>query len=773
MNLIKKYLQQNLRFTQRTLYLLILCGFAPMLAGCGQTTSQGADAAPSEPLVGRYMEHTVQISENPDTAGVNLESSVLVLAADQEEVRLLTNRLLETVSVDQGISFQNGTALPDKIKGYMEQREVYQTIAASPRGTYAFTRKKNTGEYESMLLTSSGDLEVINGLPQNVMAYFYCGTDGRFYCVVNTSIYQVEEDGQEGDSLKVVLIHDKLTDSIDYLATNGEMLYVWNSQNGLTLLDAETGEWQHDEVLEDFLNEFTHSKTDAGTFPLLLYPMPDNGGVYAAVSKGLYHHVPGGNMIEQMMDGTLTYMSREDTDFRDIEVLADSFLILYGDGSLRRYAYDTEVTTQPETTLTIYSLYEDYNLALAIAAFRNLHPDIYVTYEIAVTSGNGVTPQDALQNLSKDISGQSGPDVFMTDGLSYENYMEKGVFLDLAPYFQEWITENYFYHVTDLFWEEDALYTLPMVFELPVLVGPGDALHGVESLADLADLAEDARSTQPRYPILNVRDAADALELLSISSSGAWQRPDGTLDREAVTVFLTDVKRIYEAQMAGMRPEDYPITDYQAGNYDLPAMDAATYALESIQYGFPYFGGVLNPSLMTFPAFQGMINAEEDEYISFPGQVPGSCIPVSKLAVNQASKEKELAVEFVHFALSAQFQKDALLNGVPINKTAYEHWQEFPERYRSLGVGVHDLLNQPVVTDNLTGVTHQIPVYWPSKAEFGKLTALINQVSALNLCDARIYEAVITYGQKALRDELTISNAVEAMEQEVLLYLAE
>lgn len=80
---------------------------------------------------------------------------------------------------------------------------------------------------------------------------------------------------------------------------------------------------------------------------------------------------------------------------------------------LVRYAFDPDIPSVPEKELTVYSLYDNYQMRTAITEFREENPDVYVDYETAMTGDDAMTVSDAIKTLNTNIMAGEGQTEFV------------------------------------------------------------------------------------------------------------------------------------------------------------------------------------------------------------------------------------------------------------------------------------------------------------------------------------------------------------------------
>lgn len=134
------------------------------------------------------------------------------------------------------------------------------------------------------------------------------------------------------------------------------------------------------------------------------------------------------------------------------------------------------------------------------------------------------------------------------------------------------------------------------------------------------------------------------------------------------------------------------------------------------------------------------------------------------LAVNETSKVKEQALEFVVYALSKQFSTESYIG---MGSTNWDVLEEQIRRNEDEGISAF------MSFEDINGKEQMVEVDNPSEEELAALRQILETCQGVSQCDSRVYDAVIEVGAKALTDEITIEDALKEIEKKVSLYLAE
>lgn len=735
-----------------TLVLLICSGCGNAAGNLGQVSAEGE--------MGRYVEEEV----GPEGE----EGSFAGLFQGDGELRLIGQNGGDQISADGGESFSEAEDMP---KGQGEDNVVLLSVTGSFDGSRILMEYVG-GIRRWRLVTADGGEIVSANLGEDEYPSFYPGAD-CFYMKKSCEIYRI--DGESGEI-------QFLTESTNYplyLAADSEMLFILHA-NGVLLYDLNKKNVaeKQDEVLSEFFSQRQEAFLN-DISSVFLYPCEDE--VYILTHEGVYVHELYGNEMERIVDGNSCGIGDIGRGFLGMAVSEAEgekiFYILYTDGKFLRYVKDMSLPTEPEASLRIYSLYDDGNIRQAVSAFRSKYPDLLIKYEVGMNPGYGGTVEDALRNLSTELASGTGPDILAADDIPFVTYGEKGVLADLSFLGEGMTDEDYYEAVSKSFATESGLYVMPLTFALPVLAVDSEkaaSLGEIKELSQLADLLEQTAAGEES--VIGFLSAEEALRLFAQSSMGAWETEEGRLDRNAVAEFLAQVKRIYDIQMRNL-PENVQEMDFYGAGW---GSGENTLARRQGSYGLsealniklmafpeqPFCGGYLSGSAEDFPMTLGKLKYMGFEYIQMPGQSYGTCLPATLMAMNGATEHEEESRLFLEYIFSPEFQGNVSLNGTPVNRGAFLQRQESPEGenmepYAAMGYAMPD------------GSVVSLEIYWPSKEDFTRLESLTDNISGVNYCDNRIYEAVIGLGQAALTGEAGIEETVDAIEKELELYLAE
>lgn len=774
------------RRTGRWTACLLVCVMM-LLQGCGSKGNGpaggqggGAGEAPAvsqeeggegERTMGRYLEKEMTLPD--DVAAVGYPTLCLQ-KLENGELMLIEQTAGVYVSADNGGSWKRKDA-----PWLRELRERYiSSMAIGPDGSVALVYISSSEEGEENEYNPAGlyvdpegnqtTVEVPGG--EKIYLFSFSG-DGRLYAsTMEHKMYELDPAGGEAKRLYEA---EGMSESVCF--TDSYMIDI--TSRGLLFYDrANEMTAEGDKVLQDFIMENVGDEIGAnsGSYSVIMVPGEDRDVVCFACESGLYRHVIGGTAVEQVMAGSLSSLGDPMMSLAGMAVLPDNeFAILYTNGKMYRYVYDPDIPTIPDQQVGIYSLNENYAVRQAVSLFQKQHPEVYVRYEVGMTTGSGMTSEDAVKNLNTRIMSGSGPDLLVLDGLPRSSYEEKGVLMDLSEIAAGMSGEDaLFPNLVEACREDGKLFYLPLRFRLPLLVGDPQITGNVTDLSALADAVEELRSRYPQGGITGLSAEGKALRTLGINCSGSWTDPkSGSVDREKLKEFLTQAKRIYQAEIAGLGEEEQKEyrSHYESSMRWSGAMeyfaDASNGGL-NIAMGEQKLGmGMVHMIDGDFNMISTLANQEADfGFGVWQGQIQNGFVPRGMIGISSGAQENGPALEFFRFLYGRELQDIEVPTGLPMNMASFEHLKENP-REDDMGISIG--------TSAPDGTSFDLDIRWSTEADFEALKKMVQSATAVCAGDAVIEEVVYEVGQKALNGSVSADDAVTEILKKAAIYLAE
>jgi len=597
------------------------------------------------------------------------------------------------------------------------------------------------------------------------------GKDNRLYgYAMSGKAYEIEPNTNEG---KLLFETEGLTDFVCFT----EQYMIDLTSRGVIFYDTENEMLaSEDQVLHDFIADTVGNEIGSysDAFCMVMAEGEEENSIYLACQNGLYRHVIGGTTVEQVVDGSLSSMGNPMMMLAGMAVLPDNvFMVLYSDGTLCRYVYNPDIPTVPEEQVSIYSLTENYAVRQAVSLFQKQHPEAYVRYEIGLNTGSGMTSEDAIKNLNTRIMSGSGPDLLVLDGLPRYSYEEKGVLLDLTEIAGSLSGEEaLFPNLVEACKENGKLYYLPLRFRMPLVVGDQKSIGSITDLKSLADAVEALRGEYPEGALTGLAAEEKLLRTLGITCSGTWTDPKtGAIDQEKLKEFLTQAKRIYEAEVSGITEEER--TEYKTW-YDnsinwsgaMEYFATADSAGVNIAMGEQKIGmGITFMMDGDFNTISTLANQEENfGFGAWQGQIRNGFIPKGMVGILAGSKDSELAWTFFRFLFGRELQDIEVSTGLPMNMASFETLKENP-REDDMGISIS--------SSGADGKSFGLDIRWVTEEHFTELKRMVESASAVCAGDAVIEEVVYEVGQRALTGSSSVDDAVAEIVKKAAIYLAE
>lgn len=539
---------------QKIIKLLAMVGFLILLSGCGKNANNvdnmGADGNTDVgKAMGRYIETVYDLPEDVSRYNdiTRLEDGSLILydyntgcytskddgmSWEKQENSWIDNEKYVEVYKQQITVAQNGSVFMI----YSTQKEDPQTPDEEFL-TYLHYLYVDPLGVETEILTDMS-YEKDNYISS---AWFF---ENRLFGIgVDQKIYEIRTD--QG-TCQELFASD--TEVARLFFANGILIGISKEQAYLYDLNQKTL-LEQDNVLNQFLVQNV-SEMNSMYCPISITNGEENNIFYLGLRSGLFRHVIGGNAMEKVIDGTLSTFGDPSARVMGLEVLDNGdFLVQFSNRQCIQYHYDETVPTVPEKQLKVYSLADNTMIRQAIALYRKKNPDVMIAYEVGMEAGQGVTKEDAIKNLNTEMMSGSGPDILVLDDLPVGSYMEKGILQDLTPLVEDLTTkEEYFENILRTFEEDEKITMIPINFQIPMMVGDKDTIGKITDLKTLADSVEEIRNNNPTGSIVGIVKEEQTLKLLGMVCASAWIQEDGTLNEAAITEFLTQSKRIFQAE---------------------------------------------------------------------------------------------------------------------------------------------------------------------------------------------------------------------------------
>ncbi len=767
-----------------------------LLGGCGNASDNdnnmgnvsidssqdgsGQESSSDNTAMGRYVEKTIDVSgiTGYGSGLYTLEDGSLIVA-DAENSFLMTE--------DGGESW---TTIETEWKWELQEENYIRSLAVGKDNTvgviYEVIQDSSAEDYnpfvenlEVMIVKPDGTQIPVqmNLLREDEELYRILIADsGRIFVSTYGTIHNIYEIKEDGSS-EIFL---ELESMAILMQVQNQLMIIDDSDNdGLLIYDMEKEQYIEDEVLNDFLEENYKNRTNnGGSFYDLFFFMGEENVLYLAGKKGLHRHVIGGSAIEQVIDGSLSIFNNPAYNLRSVAMLNSSeFMAMFTNGKLVRFTYNPDIPTVPNEKLKVYSLQDNSTVRQAVTLYQMAYPNVYVEYEVGMEGGNSVTREDALKNLNTKIAAGEGPDVFILDNMPLDSYIEKGLLLDLSPILENLDGEEaLFENIVEAFRKEDKIYEIPCEIQIPVVFGEKAYISGITDLKDMADAMENLREKYPEKDICGYCSAESIMRLFSMVSVPYWTTDKGTVDREVLSDYLMQVKRIYDAQTDTLGEEVidryYDLSEWyrELDGYSLDensdrirmgGLDYMDYVMGRQQL---MTGTLLDD--FTYAILTSMKQMGEFEDCETILMNPNIFYPQTLAGISAVSESREQAEDFLRQLLGKENQS-SLFSGFAVNKAAFDIIRVESEEAEDGEVyGDMSMMDEDGRWVNLRS-------YRPTVEEVRILQNWIESANTPYIEDDLLEEAVYEAGADYLKGSRSLEDTLDAIEKKVALYMAE
>lgn len=392
---------------------------------------------------------------------------------------------------------------------------------------------------------------------------------------------------------------------------------------------------------------------------------------YILNDKGIHRLEKDGSLLQTVVDGALTSISNPRNSFTSFYVSEkekEEYYVL-GNGVqskwIYHYYFDETIPSVPEHEITVYSLYENGTIRQGINVFQKNNRDVKVNYIVAMEEENSATISDIIRALNTELITGEGADILVLDGLPINQLKEKGVLEDVSDIINPMIEyRTLISNIVEEFYENDrSIYAVPVRFQAPFFYGSEevlDALSNMDKLVQYINKNPNKRVISP----LTYEELATTFFQLNYDN---LVNKDGEMDKEALISFLENLEVV--SNNIGASDELYRASteiykgmirfDNGFGFQEPEILEETTEAgILQLRSGINYIR----------PAY--VIRERGLTYQSINNQF----VPSILIGLNKASKNKELAKDFMKLLFTKEIQDSIFDDGFPVNENVFMKW---------------------------------------------------------------------------------------------------
>lgn len=500
-----------------------------------------------------------------------------------------------------------------------------------------------------------------------------------------------------------------------------------------------------------------------------LCKLQEDNSLLVLNGAGVHYIAENGTLWETFIDGELNSIGTPSVTPNNFfkktgvnEGKDEYYIYVYDDGNkLLHFTFDETVSAVPENELTVYSLKENQTIRQAISNFQKEHADIRVRYSVAMGEEGGET-SDYIRALNTELLNGTGADILVLDGLPVESYIEKGVLEDFSDCITPLVSEEKILPtIADDYTQSDgAVYQMPFRYQTPYIIGEKDAVEAIDSIEKIVQFCE-ANKQKGYFHSMSYNQLMNNLLVLNYNT--LLEEDGKTISKEALLTFLENSKIIADQTGAKEHAEEW--------EEDL----LRTYATQGAIIDSNYFPMVKENSYVTLDQFlyavdffipATLIEDKENQYNDYEHKIINNYyLPAGKIGINHASKQIELAKEFVASIYKDEVQDSNVFDGFPVNKQSLKGWMieaEGKTTLSNISIGYND----PESDLSLTG---KVPSSEMQQTLFDMVSAVETPIEVNETIKDMILEEATSF----LKGQTTAEQAATAILTKVNTYLSE
>jgi hypothetical protein len=491
------------------------------------------------------------------------------------------------------------------------------------------------------------------------------------------------------------------------------------------------------------------------------------GNLYLLDSNGIHRLAKGTKLWETVVDGSFASMCistispfafQVKNEDKEVYYVYYRSMIQGKENSLACYRFDNTALPIVERELTIYSLWDDITLREAIAQYQKNHVGVRINYQVASSDETGITLEEQIRALNTEVLAGKGADIFLLDGLPMDSYIDKGVLLDLSDIMMPKIEDgSLMSNIAGNYVHDGAVYGMPIHFSFPVYITREPRKETSISLEQLSELA--ALTEKELFPIMSYKEV---LQLFLFTHYNDLVSDDGELKAEKLKVFLSQVKTI--AESTGINSDSVAFNQNIGGydNRDKRILDLFT--MNQIQV-FEADYKVIMPYVSGMRAYIQCATCASD--------IGGGCylvnntyVPKGIIGVNKASKETELAKDFVQWVISEENQSVQVGDGFPMNTAAFHNWLD--------DIQIHkDDIYDAIAYTKPNGNIRVIEINYPTAEETQVLFDMTKQLTTPAMNNIDVMDMIVGEGVPYLAGEKDLQAVCASIMNRINTYLSE
>lgn len=527
----------------------------------------------------------------------------------------------------------------------------------------------------------------------------------------------------------------------NYIVKDNEIIVLDIKETSLTIYDLETGDIKSNV-----------SKPDLDYSDIL--SVDDKGNIYICGKNGIEKFLRDSVSFEKIIDGNSTYLGMPTSFVNDVTAINENeYYSLFYDSSsgdkIIKYTYDENANENFKAELNVYMLQDNPFIKQAIFNYKKDNPDININIQFGYDEHNGITKEDAIKNLNTEILSGKSADIIILDGLNVDNYIEKGVLLDISDVIMPLVDSNEILeNIVNPFIKDGKIYTIPTRFAPSTIWGNSEIINNYTGLDSLAKWQQENPDKMMFYPM-----KPEKLIEKTFRTNTQILNEDDTINEDELKKYLENIKILSSDKDTGAKMETELEENIGALEY-LAYKDIQVHIQEMMTAETEF-----NHSYASMKMNGNATYKVNDGYFK----------PLNMIGINSKSKNIDIAKDIIKTALSQETQKINIISdgGITVNKKVFDSFKVIEDNKDEnisavfMMIGVHPDKNIDI-GGNL-----------PSDEDKVKFYETIEKVSKPTKEDTILMNFIIEESKGYFKGEMDIEKTTKAILQKANTYLSE
>ena len=409
--------------------------------------------------------------------------------------------------------------------------------------------------------------------------------------------------------------------------------------------------------------------------------------------------------------------------------------------------------------ISLATLYSDTNLMDAVCEYNRANDDIRIVVKDYSSEVTDEEWEASIDNFSKDMTSGKVADIICTQGLNFESYANKGMFVDLYSLMEqdpEFKREDYLENFFKSLEYKDQLQRISFSYYIETIAGKTEYVGDKMGITpqEFIDLLKNVPKDMDPFPNMT---KSSALYSMCMGNMGTF------IDTVNATCHFDDPQFIEFLELCNTYPADDSI------DYDNMSEDDWTLYWQAEEMAFRNDTALLKQVYIDAPrmmhtVLMGDFATEDVTFIGFPTSSEegngGVFNPSFNIAVSSQSKYQEQIWEFIKYMLSEEYQK-TLEWTFPVHKGALRsmmdetvNTKEEYDKYYYLG-------------------NEEFDIGYPTQEEMDRLMTYLEGISQSVFYDVSVYEIIDEEAGMFFSGDQTAEQAASMIQSRVSLYLSE